>query len=268
MDAEQQRALRKQPGNLGAWEAYQRGLWHLGRCNADDNIKAQHYLEHAIALDAGFASAHAALARVFSFQFGVSGAIDLDEGLRLASKHAREAVAVDPNNSEGQAVLAWVRAALGQGEYALDGLSSTLAHNPNSVWVSGIKGVILVSIGNRSDGRAALLAALRLNPRDPSSGLFPGWIAISYYYDRDYVRAVAMANTVIERYPEYSVIYRWLAAALGQLGRYDEARRALNHTIQVSPKSFELHVRSRPAWFRPEDHEHMLAGLRKAGWQD
>ena len=28
-DAEQRRALRKPPGNLGAWESYQRGLWHL-----------------------------------------------------------------------------------------------------------------------------------------------------------------------------------------------------------------------------------------------
>jgi hypothetical protein len=28
-DAEQQRAMRKPPGNLDAWAAYQRGLWSL-----------------------------------------------------------------------------------------------------------------------------------------------------------------------------------------------------------------------------------------------
>jgi TolB-like protein len=29
--AEEQRAMRKPPGSLDAWAAYQRGLWHLGR---------------------------------------------------------------------------------------------------------------------------------------------------------------------------------------------------------------------------------------------
>ena len=29
--AEQHRAMRKPPGSLDAWAAYQRGLWHLGR---------------------------------------------------------------------------------------------------------------------------------------------------------------------------------------------------------------------------------------------
>jgi adenylate cyclase len=33
------------------------------------------------------------------------------------------------------------------------------------------------------------------------------------------------------------------------------------------PRSFEFYVRSCPPWFRAEDYEHMLDGLRKAGWQ-
>jgi hypothetical protein len=35
----------------------------------------------------------------------------------------------------------------------------------------------------------------------------------------------------------------------------------------MSPASFKLHVSFRGPWYRPEDHEHMLDGLRKAGWQ-
>ena len=33
--AERQRSLRRQPENLGAWEAYQRGLWHMGKCHRE-----------------------------------------------------------------------------------------------------------------------------------------------------------------------------------------------------------------------------------------
>jgi adenylate cyclase len=58
-----------------------------------------------------------------------------------------------------------------------------------------------------------------------------------------------------------------LAAALGQLGR-TEARAALETVIASSPREFDGYVRHRAPWFRPEDHAHMVEGLRKAGWQD
>jgi adenylate cyclase len=51
------------------------------------------------------------------------------------------------------------------------------------------------------------------------------------------------------------------------LGRTEEARAALQKALEVSPRSFEFYTRRRPPWHRPEDHEHMLDGLRKAGWQ-
>src|SRR5262245_6888122 len=35
--AEQQRAMRKLPGSLDAWAAYQRGLWHLSKAAPVDN---------------------------------------------------------------------------------------------------------------------------------------------------------------------------------------------------------------------------------------
>ena len=43
-DAEQRRALRKLPENLDAWEAYQRGLWHLGKFNGTDDSPSAAFL--------------------------------------------------------------------------------------------------------------------------------------------------------------------------------------------------------------------------------
>jgi hypothetical protein len=53
-DAELRRAMRKQPANLDAWAAYQRGLWHLTKATADDNEVAQRHFEQAIDLDPSF----------------------------------------------------------------------------------------------------------------------------------------------------------------------------------------------------------------------
>jgi adenylate cyclase len=94
------------------------------------------------------------------------------------------------------------------------------------------------------------------------------WTAISYYFDHDYESCIAAARRVVSAYPGFTMTsYRFMAAALGQLGRIEEARAALEKAIAMSPRMLDVVVRNRLPFFRPEDHEHMVEGLRKAGWQ-
>jgi len=67
--------------------------------------------------------------------------------------------------------------------------------------------------------------------------------------------------------PDAFEIYRWYAAALGQLGRPAEAKEALEKAVSRTPAAFDMYVRNRAPWFRPEDHAHLVEGLRKAGWK-
>jgi adenylate cyclase len=92
-------------------------------------------------------------------------------------------------------------------------------------------------------------------------------VALAHYFCRDYEATVEAAERAIRSFPDFASPYRWLAAALGELGRTAEAKEALEKAIAVSPASFDFQVRERPPWFRPEDHAHMLDGLRKAGWE-
>ena len=43
--------MRKPPGSLDAWSAYQRGLWHLTKATKDDNTLAEKFFRQAISLD-------------------------------------------------------------------------------------------------------------------------------------------------------------------------------------------------------------------------
>jgi len=142
-----------------------------------------------------------------------------------------------------------------------------LAHNPNSPWANGIKGALLIFGGRPGEGRDAVLATLQLSPHDPRDAHLRSQIAVSHYFERDYVATVAAARHAIAQHPEHPLAYRWLAAALGQLGRTNDASDALRASMDASSRSFEAFVRSCPPWFRPQDHEHMLDGLRRAGWQ-
>ena len=60
-DAERQRAMRKPPGSLDAWAAYQRGLWHFGKGTPDDNALAEGFFQQAIDLDPSFAGGYTGL---------------------------------------------------------------------------------------------------------------------------------------------------------------------------------------------------------------
>jgi adenylate cyclase len=130
-----------------------------------------------------------------------------------------------------------------------------------------VMGSALLFSGQPSRGRDLLLTALRLNPRDPVNAVVLNMIAWSYYYERDYAKSLEAARRVVSRFPNRPSAYRCVAASFGQLDRVDEAHDALQRAIEVSPQSFDLYVQNAPPWFRPEDHEHMLDGLRKAGWQ-
>ncbi len=59
---ERERARRKPPESLDAWELVQRGLSHLYRFNKTDRTEAIRLFREAIALDREFAAAHAHLA--------------------------------------------------------------------------------------------------------------------------------------------------------------------------------------------------------------
>ena len=88
------------------------------------------------------------------------------------------------------------------------------------------------------------------------------------YFSGEYEAAVEAAKQAIRSYPEFPNTYRWLAAALGQMGQTAEAREALEKAIAIAPGSFDMYVRGRVPWMRREDHAHMLEGLRKAGWRE
>jgi adenylate cyclase len=105
----------------------------------------------------------------------------------------------------------------------------------------------------------------QLSPRDQHAADVNAVLAQSYYFDRDYERCVAACEHQLNAFPGYGSIYGILAAALGQLGRAEEARAALGKLKTFLGDQFN--PGNRILYYRIEDHEHRLEGLRKAGWE-
>jgi adenylate cyclase len=266
-EAEQQRAMRKPAGSLDAWTAYQRGLWHLSKFTSDDTSLAEGFFRRAIDLDPSFAGAYTglAMARSQTAEFHPRGLL---EGRYSIETLARRAVTLDSADAEARSLLAnalWTR---GDYDGALAEVEQALAAAPNLAFAHHMRGTTLVFSGRPKEGVAALKRSIRLDPREPRAAVRLNQLALGLYFLQDYPAAVEVAKRAIRSYPDFAHPYRWLAAALGQLDRTEEAKDALEKAMTVVPGAFETNVRGRVPWMRPEDHAHMLEGLRKAGWRE
>jgi adenylate cyclase len=266
-DAELHRAIRRPPGSLDAWAAYQRGLWHLSKYTPDDDAVAEKFVQQAADLDPAFSGAYGGLA------MAQGQAADLHSPGRTETMSSiealvRQAIALDDADAEARTLLSnalWRRADY---EGARAEAERALAMTPNLASAYDMFGSTLIFSGRPKKGLSALERSIRLDPRDPRSAHRLNRLALGLYFSEEYVAAVEVAKRAIRSYPDFPLAYRWLAAALGQLGRADEARDALDRAIAISPSSFEMYVRRRVPWMRPEDYAHMLEGLRKAGWRE
>jgi len=265
--AEQLRAARLHPENLGAWEAFQRGMWHLDQFDSASNTTARAFFEQAIALDPRFAAPHAWIVHTYLNEIYAYFSRDNAEAVRLAENHGLRAVALDPNDSAAHAALAWTATAAGDLLGGLARADRALAINPNNVDAHRCRTSALLWGERREEAREVAQLCLRLSPRDVRSWISLHHLATIGYLTRDYEAAVQAGLRALDAKPASVMPLRWLAAALGQLGRQAEAAYVIRRaTEMVAPRSFEEYARENGPWMAREHSDHLLEGLRRGGW--
>ena len=262
VDAERQRAVRKPPESLGAWEAYQRGMWHLSKCNAEDHSKAQNFFQKAAEIDPNFAATFAGLAGAILNSAMIYHQISIEQAAREGEAFARKAVALDQRDARARARVAQAIFAKGDLEGSIRESDEALLIDPNCDVAYSQKGISLILVGRHEEGREAVQAALRLSPRDPARPSRLAHISRSYYLEGNYKMSEDALRQLIREYPGHTPAYEYLIASLGQLGKHTEARAM----IAMAPPGYDQYARHRPPFRLPVDHEHIVDGLRKAGW--
>jgi TolB-like protein len=265
---DRQRSQHKQPGQLGVWEAYQRGLWHMSKSEATENKLARSLFQRAVDLDPSFGRGYGAIAFTYTAASSAFSEISIAESCELAEPLVRKAIALDENDTDARSRLALLALLRGDLESAVREAELVLSVHASCPDAWGVKGAALVYAGRREEGREAIKRYFNLNPRDIARPIRRAQIASSLYIDGGYEEAAQISRQVVRHYPSHPIAYRWLAASLGQLGRAGEAQQVL-HTLQtISPSSFEMYIRQRPPQYCSIEYAPMLQGLRKAGWKE
>jgi adenylate cyclase len=265
-DAEQARATRVLPKDLDAWEALHRGLWYLEQVDTQSNETARRLFEQAIAIDPQFAPPHAGLVETYLHETYLFHSRSHESAVALAESHGLRAVALDPNDATAHAALAWVAAASGDAATGLARADRALTINPNHVDAYRCRTSSLIWLDRLEEAREMGNLCLRLSPRDTRSWISLHHLLLAGYLMRDYRFAVEVGSQVLDARPTASLPYRWLAAALAQMGRIDEARDVLRRAVAVvAPLAIEDYLRERGPWLTDAHYAHLLHGLELAG---
>jgi adenylate cyclase len=165
--AEYERASRKSPKNLDAWDLCQQAFWHLNHRTREDAEKAAPLFEKAISIDPSLARAYAGYARLLVNTVGFGWGTDRDELVSRALSLASEAVRRDDRDSFTHDSLGRALAFSGENDRAVREHRLALQLNPNSAYTYWALGELLLTAGQPEEGLQQVELAQRLSPRDP-----------------------------------------------------------------------------------------------------
>jgi TolB-like protein/cytochrome c-type biogenesis protein CcmH/NrfG len=265
-EAERDRAKRKPPDNLDAWESYQRGLWHMYQFSAEDNVAAKDFFTRAIDLDGQFAPPHGALAYTLFIDVHLGFAPSREDTIATAIARGREGIAVDDKDPMSHFGLGRVLMMAGKYEAALTELEIAVDLNPNFALAHLGLGTARDAIGRSHDAIKSLDTAIRLSPHDPILWTMENARAAVRIELGDFEQAVDDARLAC-RHPNTGYwSYLSLASALAHLDRLDEARAALDNVYRLNPKFSWRTVVANAAYSKmAEPGSNFGVGLRKAG---
>ncbi len=265
VSAEARRAERKPPDSFDAWDHVMRGNWHLWRLAEEDVGKARREFQSAMELDPHSAIAHGGFSTATIMESFYGWARDPHAALEVAHQAALRAIDLDDNDASAHCALALIRFWTKQHDAAIKSCERALSLNPNLALAEAVLGGIFSWTGDYDLAIEHVDRSERLSPRDPAHSLWGISRATAEFCAAHYDEAVASAKRAVEAAPNHPSAWRMLAASLAQLGREDEARKAVERLLLLLPGLTVERCRQTVPAKQTVHLETYMDGLRKAG---
>jgi len=230
-----ERARRKRPDSLDAYDLYLRALPLVFTAMPQDADLALTLLARAIELEPNYAGAHAAIAWCHEQRY-LRGGLH-EEVKQAALQHARTAIAVGSDDAAALATAAFVIAVMEYDyETATAAFERAFALSSSSAIALGFSSIVRAWKGDDSTAVDHAERAIRLSPFDPL--LYVPYIGLAYahFAAGRFEEAAAAAGRASQSNPKFSMPYVLHAAALANLGRVDEARAVAEDLRKVEPE--------------------------------
>ncbi len=250
----------KRHDELTPQEAVLRTFSYFSRITLEGHAVVRNILEHAVRETPDHADCWAMLSMIYRGEYAQgynAGPNPLDRALVAAQR----AVDLAPMNALSHYALATVHFfRKDKVDFRVEA-ERALALNPYDAAAKAYLGLLIASAGEWDKGCEMVESALRLNPNCPGYFYFARcWGSYRSGKYEETLEALARANM-----PDYFHVPAIKAAALGQLGRHDEARKAVQELLALRPDFATAARQEYAKWYDEEHVEQVIAGLRKAG---
>jgi TolB-like protein len=258
---EVERAQRKAPQDLVAYDYYLRGLARLHEGSGESARAAYSLFIKACELDPSYGAAYGLAAfsagRMKSSGLLPASAPEIAEGVRLAwlaTQYGRD----DPT---ALCYAALPLSVLGLNPRAAAGvIDRACALNPNSAMAWYVSAATRNFLGETASAIAKLERAIRLSPIDPLLHQFLGSMSLALNLEGRHDEAVAVAERAVIEQPNHVATRRHLVESYALAGRPDQARQAVDALLRMAP---DARVSKMAEWSGPLTPAYM-ARLAKA----
>jgi adenylate cyclase len=264
--AEIQRASRKRPSDLRAYDLYLRSLPFYYSLTPAGLLTCLDLLKQAIGLDPKFATAKA-FASICIHEMDNQGTRDCTPGeFDEAIRFAREAISEGRDDIRALTLAGQALAYLARDwDAATAALDRALSLNSYSAQTWRVSGWVRLFAGDTQTGKDHLKRSIQLGPRDSGIAFAHTGLGVAHFMLRDYEAALRSCQTALEEAPRGTAALRVMAASLALLGRINDAHRAIRDMLAISPRmSMDLARRRVP--YRDEEFvARYFDALRSAG---
>jgi adenylate cyclase len=262
--AEIDRARRKRPDSLDAYDLYLRALPHAFTAMSEDADKALTLLVKAIELEPEFAAAHAIIAWCHE-QHYLRGGLQ-EETRNAALRHARHAIATGSDDAVALATAGFVIAAAGRDyETALTAFDRSFALSNSSALALGFSSIVRAWVGDEAIAQEHANRALRLSPFDPLIYMPYIGLAYAHFAAGRFDQVATAARLATQSNPRFTVPHMLHAAALAMLARREDATTAVERLLELQPNITVASAIISARCVNPKHINALENALRQAG---
>jgi TolB-like protein len=222
-------------------------------------------LASAVALAPNYSAAHAWWAYWYIFLHGQGWADNPEEAVARAEALAARALEIDPTDARATTIAGHIRSFLHHKNAEAAALHErALRLNPNLpiAWV--FSGLTASYQGRHREAIERIDRARRLSPFDPHISWFDTAMMVPKLFTRDFAEVCELGERVAAVNARISTCDKLHLAALGFLGRLDEAHRVRQHLRELEP-GYNVTLALEQPFERSEDRDLYAEGLRRGG---
>ena len=227
------------------------------------NGRARGMYESAISLDSACARAHTGIAGALLLDW-MSGWGDLQaDTLGIALAKAKVALELDDSDLKTRWELGKIHLYRREFEQAEIHLRQALVLNPNDSDVMAVLAMLFTYSGNPRQAIGQLSMARELNPFHPAWYLW--FLGFAQYTARDYESAVVTLNETLESGPQFVKPRRHLATCYAQLDDMASAKLEVDQILELDSSFGVDSLISKLPFLHEEDREHYVSALIRSG---